>query len=421
LIRQQLTTNADKKNVCLTCKQMQTLMTPLLYRNMDVFAERLDQGFSTTLNEDHPGLSHVRSLRIRSLEPRQFGSTSRYDENQLQTKIICRLLHTVPKHFLTRFEYDNTYTWEKKKSPNVHLRIPNTSFIGAGIMFVLRLRQTNICNYQLFSALNGVLYAAHLDWDMIAPAADELAHVTCLQIYFSLDDYDQIDRANLILARTPALQYLDIELENCDFDEQSTCCDSGAGVVRGMFRSRINAGQPTKLKSLRIASMCLLHAGTLLLNIVDFSALEHLQFIHCIDIDPFLRTLIPFNLNLSSLLIEGVHRWDTAEFAVSEFIRSVKPLKNLSLKFSGIDYSQDWVLRPHYSSLESLRIDADPLMHPITLKFKGTPCPNLEQLALFGFKLEERSLPSERRRRADGGDIKDLLVRAKADRHVPSL
>jgi hypothetical protein len=45
---------------------MQALVTPLLYKHMQVFAEHLDLTFLRTLKAGHPGLPHVRTLRIRS-------------------------------------------------------------------------------------------------------------------------------------------------------------------------------------------------------------------------------------------------------------------------------------------------------------------------------------------------------------------
>lgn len=108
---QQLSTNADKKSACLACKQMQILVTPLLYRDMEIFANRLDETLLATLKEDHPGLPQVRTLRIRSLGLLPLGSMWSDD---MQMKIILRLLHTIPKHFLTRFEYGRKQTRVKK-------------------------------------------------------------------------------------------------------------------------------------------------------------------------------------------------------------------------------------------------------------------------------------------------------------------
>lgn len=293
----------------------------------------------------------------------------------------------------------------ERKRPNFYLRVPNSSVIGAGIRFAVRLRQAKVCSYQFVSGVDGVIGDGHLDWDMIAPTVDELAHVTSLQIYFRADDYDQFDRAALILARTPALRHLDLELETYDIYDDGECCDAAVRILQNMFHSRMETGQPTRLKSLRIASMCLLEAGVLLPDIMDLSMLEHLQLVWCTDIDPFLRHLGPLNLSLSSLRIEDFHRVDKTDFAVNDFIRSLKPLKRIMLKFTGIWYFSLRTLQHHYPSLESLCIEGKPFeqaMVPTT----GL-APNLEQLALFGSKLEVGRIHSGP---APFYDIRELLV-----------
>lgn len=107
LTRKQLTTNADKKNVCLTCKEMQVLVTPLLYKNIEIDVERLREDLFPTLKEGHPGLAQARTLRIVTEDPAEYavlaGMTLQQAEN------VCRLLHAIPRHALTRFEYEQMH------------------------------------------------------------------------------------------------------------------------------------------------------------------------------------------------------------------------------------------------------------------------------------------------------------------------
>jgi hypothetical protein len=72
LITPQLTTNRDKKSACLTCKQMQLLATSLLYRHMEVATHCLKDPFEGVLSGEHPGLKHVRTLRIRLVKRKLF-------------------------------------------------------------------------------------------------------------------------------------------------------------------------------------------------------------------------------------------------------------------------------------------------------------------------------------------------------------
>jgi hypothetical protein len=88
---------------------MQVLVTPLLYKDMKISAKRLDQTFLSTLEADHPGLPQVRTLCIRPLEPSEYGVGWDYLD-QWRAQAVCRLLQTIPRNSLTRFEYDTIYS-----------------------------------------------------------------------------------------------------------------------------------------------------------------------------------------------------------------------------------------------------------------------------------------------------------------------
>lgn len=90
---------------------MQVLMTPLLYKDMEIDVERLDQDLFATLEEDHLGLPHVQTLRI-SMED---GAHADEGMSDLQAHVVCRLLNAIPRNSLTRIEYDTTYSSDKNK------------------------------------------------------------------------------------------------------------------------------------------------------------------------------------------------------------------------------------------------------------------------------------------------------------------
>jgi len=77
---------------------MQLLATPLLYRHMEVDCFRLEHSFGEATVKEHPGLKHIRILRIRMnfLSHLIQGGT---------IMPICRVLVNIPKHTLTQFEY----------------------------------------------------------------------------------------------------------------------------------------------------------------------------------------------------------------------------------------------------------------------------------------------------------------------------
>lgn len=371
---------------------------------MEVFKESLDQRLLTTLQADHPGLPQVRTLCIRSLEP-----SDKWDVHEKQrVQVICRLLKTISRHSLTRFEYDTTYSREKHKPTDLHRRV--ASYFGreayAGIYFAVRLCQRNICNYQHLNYLGNVFYDGILDWDMVTPAVGELAHVTCLQIFLKAGASEHIDRANSIITQIPALRSLDLDLETSYIDEEEECCQNGVHIVQRTFYSHIENRQATKLKSLRIKFMCLLDVSELLTTVLELKDLKHLQLVHCMDVDPFLRRLEPLRLSLLSLCIENCGRDKSTDFAVNDFIRSLKLLKRFTLQLEDLDNFDSRTLQLHYSSLESLRIPVlDFLCEPSAVAFG--PAPGLEQLALSSFKFEEGWLPGGP---AELHDLEKLLV-----------
>jgi hypothetical protein len=97
----QLTSNIDKKSLCLTCRGMRSLVTPSLYTHMEVSVERLDSTLLNTLVANHPGLPHVRTLCIK---PSKLYEHEFHDIRETHVKILCRLLFALPKDSLRRLE-----------------------------------------------------------------------------------------------------------------------------------------------------------------------------------------------------------------------------------------------------------------------------------------------------------------------------
>jgi hypothetical protein len=97
----QVSSNEDKKNLCLACKALNLLVTPLLYKDMAVGVSRLSPAFAGTLTVAHPGIPHVRTLQIRS------GSNS-LDHilglSHVNVATLIQLVSIIPQNALTRFQ-----------------------------------------------------------------------------------------------------------------------------------------------------------------------------------------------------------------------------------------------------------------------------------------------------------------------------
>jgi hypothetical protein len=117
LITLQLVLSSDMKSACLACKRFQVFFTPLLYRHMEIYGDYvLDESFARSLTENHHGLKHVRTLRIRDpktlmdiceLSGRTIPRTLYPEYNIIEEQMgraICRFLDAMPTHSLTRLE-----------------------------------------------------------------------------------------------------------------------------------------------------------------------------------------------------------------------------------------------------------------------------------------------------------------------------
>jgi len=72
--------------------------------HVDMAGERLNSRFKKSLNKEHTGFKHIRTLRIAFPLP----DSVKGEEKAVST--LCRLLITIPKHSLTSFEYVHPMT-----------------------------------------------------------------------------------------------------------------------------------------------------------------------------------------------------------------------------------------------------------------------------------------------------------------------
>jgi hypothetical protein len=97
--RDQFGLKADLKNLCLVCKEMRDVGTPVLYKDMVVHVNKLDKYFQQVIKttKSHHGLPHVRSLLIIDWgwENRMFSG---------DCEILFQLLSTLPRDSLNHFQ-----------------------------------------------------------------------------------------------------------------------------------------------------------------------------------------------------------------------------------------------------------------------------------------------------------------------------
>jgi len=95
--------NRDKKSLCLVCRELCIVGTPLLYKHMAVPIEALNDNFASTLSqpENHRGLSHVRTLCIGG----GTNAAQRFHPSARDISVLCCLLSAIPQNILARFRY----------------------------------------------------------------------------------------------------------------------------------------------------------------------------------------------------------------------------------------------------------------------------------------------------------------------------
>jgi len=97
--RDQLGLKADLKNLCLVCKEMRDVGTPLLYKDMVVNVDKMNSDFQQVIKttKDHSGLPHVRTLRVTRDDMRDPPPFARY-------RAVSQLLSAMPRDTLTHFQ-----------------------------------------------------------------------------------------------------------------------------------------------------------------------------------------------------------------------------------------------------------------------------------------------------------------------------
>ncbi|KAK5136360.1 hypothetical protein LTR08_003486 [Meristemomyces frigidus] len=172
-----ITSKADLKSLCLTCKEVQFVATPQLYQTMVLHTGQIHSRLTEALHGDNAGLRHVRTLLVRE-------DGQAYD-HKTHGAALCHLIHALPKHSLTLFELD-TYRPTSME-----------------IIYLLHTRQHRLTNYQL-QRLPNVSQAR-----IMTDEAD-LRSITCLQLY--IHSFPSCRRGNHLLQNVPSLKRLGISV-----------------------------------------------------------------------------------------------------------------------------------------------------------------------------------------------------------------
>jgi hypothetical protein len=233
----------------------------------------------------------------------------------------------------------------------------------------------------------------------LIPAADEVGHITCLQLFLS-NRQDCIN-VGLLLQRMPSVTSLSITLStpylgNFGGDKSA----AGREVISALFGPDYATQPHAKLKRLRITSISFQSAGTILPTVVPLDQLEHLHLSQCQDTEPLYESLSQLNLSMKSFC--DMSNNSLGREAMRAFLKLLSPVQKLrasdELYMHGGDRF-DWsTLVSHAPELRFLEVadcrsDPDePFMdEKTTLPAFRTFCSHasrLQQLSMIGPSIE---------------------------------
>jgi len=77
------------------------VVTPLLYKDMVISPKKLSGAFEETLTAKHPGMAHVRTIRV-DIPTSTIDKPTRLDSKRVSR--LLRLVSAIPRDRLARFE-----------------------------------------------------------------------------------------------------------------------------------------------------------------------------------------------------------------------------------------------------------------------------------------------------------------------------
>ncbi|KAK5685015.1 hypothetical protein LTS10_003090 [Elasticomyces elasticus] len=245
-----LTSKADLKALCRTCKELNDIATQPLYENMELMAAALHSTSDTRLHANNPGMRFIRTLSV--YEGRYGGDYSHDDHGTA----LCNLIRALPRDSLLCF------------------RLETVKDVRMEIMLLLQTRQRRLTNYQL----HHMIAAPTAN---ISPDADDFKHVSSVQLY--LGSKNDCSRANLILQNISTVINLEISV-SADIDKAWRKNPDMYAMrwVLGKDATHPGGNVHIKPRRLRLKDLKLERAAGELAAVIDFGLVEHWALEDCL-------------------------------------------------------------------------------------------------------------------------------------------
>lgn len=250
-------------------------MTPLLYRNMTVISNQLSEELRLTFREGHPGLPHVRVLRVLiHIRPRSRTYVTKALVDGPRISALISLISAIPRHSLLRFEYATMIPELKLEKNLTSNKLRANGHVANGLDYLVRMRQQNLENYQYHSL-------AWRDRVHVPPATDELANIRCLQIHI-VELYD-LELAGKIISKARHITSLSVRVHRSLkhlAPRSSFYKDPMRREAENFFNNLLCSGDDTdqhlKLRSLWLEGVAMSYMEDILSKPGVFRDLKHL-------------------------------------------------------------------------------------------------------------------------------------------------
>ncbi|KAK3697667.1 hypothetical protein LTR37_017316, partial [Vermiconidia calcicola] len=320
----------DLKSLCLTCKTLQRLATPKLYRCVILQVSDINETIHRSLNQANPGLAHTRLLRVEE-----------WHENfnfESQGESLCRLIYAFPMDSLE------------------NLDVASLGNVPLQVTVLIHFKQRRLQNLLLHHQSRGRSVAPLL-------CADDFQNVSSLTLVVS--SQGNVQRGHQLLKRISHIEDLAIYVHFPTEWRSQVDATASVDILSTIFESWLDSTvekPKLRLNKLILSGFSCQHIAEILTSILIPEQLEHLSLQHCEDNHMALSSLSRAKLKLKSFDGRACHlSLGASEFPFETFLESFQGLQRLKVSIEHhITPHMDFpwkALRGHAKALRLLDID----------------------------------------------------------------
>lgn len=348
-IIERLPLRQDLKNVCLACKELNVVATPMLYRKIDLNLSLVGKKpIKDAFNKDNASLVHVREIRVH--DPQD--GCKPVDQDSLSS-----FVNMLAADQLTSFTFETSATISAKFTSILHKKHP-------------RLR-------------NYVLHLTDLKAKTaLSPLPTKVDLLGVVRLSLCVGNRVDCERASELLQRAINATTLTIM---CTRDATYKS-DSAAKVCQDYLKRILGKRRNDKIKRLLLNRMDLSSSACAIASGLRLASLEELLLVRCVNTSQFIGSKQLMQMSLKVFINDcALEQKDDHHGALSAFLSSFDGLQHLriSQKFDSEIYEEfHWSdLESHAKSLQSLLIDDSPCPSEYDSQYAYGQCHERDQMS----------------------------------------